>query len=78
MQIAKVRLYDASTKLYDYFSDIDVEVGDYVLVPTPYGPKVAKVKKVVSTSDKAEKLIIQKVDVKSYAKRKKLFKEGKL
>lgn len=78
MQIAKVRLYDAPTKLYDYFSDIDVEVGDYVLVPTPYGPKAALVYKVISTSKKAEKLIIQKIDVKGYAKRKKLLKEGKL
>ena len=55
-----------------------MEVGDYVLVPTPYGPKVAVVKKVVSASDKAQKLVIQKVDVKGYVKRKKLFKEGKL
>lgn len=78
MHITKVRLYGAPTKLYDYFSDLDTEVGDYVLVPTPYGPKVAVVKKVVSASDKAEKLIIQKVDVNGYAKRKKLFKEGKL
>ena len=46
MQIAKVGLYDAPTKLYDYYSDLDTEVGDYVLVPTPYGPKVAVVKKV--------------------------------
>ena len=45
MQIAKVGLYDAPTKLYDYYSDLDTEVGDYVLVPTPYGPKVAVVKK---------------------------------
>ncbi len=78
MQIAKVIIYGAPAKSYDYYSDIDVEAGDYVLVPTPYGPKVAKVTKIVSTSDKAEKLIIQKVDVKSYAKRRKLFKEGKL
>ncbi len=78
MQIAKVILEGAPAKLYDYFSDIDVEVGDYVLGPTPYGPKVAKVKKIVSTSDKAQKLVIQKVDVKGYVKRKKLFKEGKL
>lgn len=78
MQIAKVRLCGAPTKLYDYFSDIDVEAGDYVLVPTPYCPKVAVVEKVVSASDKAQKLVIQKIDVKGYVKRKKLFKEGKL
>ena len=78
MQIAKVILEGAPAKLYDYYSDLDMEVGDYVLVPTPYGPKVAVVKKVASASDKAQKLVIQKVDAKGYVKRKKLFKEGKL
>ena len=78
MQIVKVALDGALAKLYDYYSDLDTEVGDYVLVPTPYGPKVAVVKKVVSTSDKACKLVVQKIDVKGYVKRKKLFKEGKL
>lgn len=78
MQIVKVILEGAPAKLYDYYSDLDTEVGDQHIVPTPYGPKVAVVKKVVSASDKAQKLVIQKVDVKGYVKRKKLFKEGKL
>ena len=66
MQIAKVILEGAPAKLYDYYSDLDMEVGDYVVVPTGDHFGVGKVERVGKSSSRATKWVVQKVDLETY------------
>lgn len=61
-----------SGKQYSYYSDIDVNVGDLVIVPTAYGTKIAIVSEINIPEQKIEsikpylKIIIQKIDKNKY------------
>lgn len=57
-------------KLYDYFTDIpNLESGEPVVCPTNIGFTVGKVVKYIEKSTKAEKWIVQRVDVEGHKKR---------
>ncbi len=68
MQVASV-VFQNSPKLYDYFTDLPLKAGDLAVVPAGAGLAVVKVKKVKDASDKAKKLVIQKVDLEGYQER---------
>ncbi len=59
-------------KAYSYYSNIDVNVGDLVIVPTAYGTKLAIVSEINIPEQKIEsikpylKIIIQKIDKNKY------------
>jgi len=56
-------------RLYDFFTDLDLKVGDPVVCDTFRGFSVGKVAEFVETSTKADKWIVQKVDVEGHEKR---------
>ena len=56
-------------KTYDYFTDLSLKTGDYVVVPAGSLFSVAIVKKLKETSQRAEKWVVQKVDIKGYHER---------
>jgi len=55
--------------LYDFFTDLQLQVGDPVVCDTIRGFSVGKVIGFVETSTKADRWIVQKVDVKGHKKR---------
>lgn len=62
-------VFQKSPKTYDYFTDLPLKIGDYVVVPAGSLFLVAIVKKFKETSQKAESWIVQKVDIKGYRER---------
>lgn len=61
-----------SGKVYIYYSLVDVNVGDLVIVPTSYGDKMARVSEINIPKNKVEmikpylKYIIAKIDKDKY------------
>lgn len=68
MQVVSV-VFQNSPKLYDYFTDLPLKAGDLAVVPAGSGLAVVQVKKLKAGSDKAKKLVIQKVDLEGYKER---------
>lgn len=66
VQIAFAGNYEV---LYDFFTDIDLQVGDPVVCDTARGYSVGKVSGFVDKSTKATNWIVQKVDVDGHKKR---------
>ena len=60
---------------YDYYTDRELCRGDYVLVPSAFSFSLAKVVKVMEKSDKATKMVVQKIDMADYIKRRKKFEQ---
>lgn len=61
--------FNNGPKLYDYFTDLPLKVGDLVVVPAGAFYSVVTVKKVKVTSRKAEKFVVQRVDLEAYNNR---------
>lgn len=59
-------------KLYDYFTEVDVNVGELVVVPAGSSYSLAKVEKVKEQSAKASLYVIQVVDKKAIKRAKEL------
>lgn len=65
-----------SGKAYSYYTNIDVNIGDLVCVPTVYGEKIAIVSEVNIPEQKIEsikpylKTIIDKIDKEQYLQEK--------
>ncbi len=65
-----------SGKAYSYYTNIDVNIGDLVRVPTVYGEKIAIVSEVNIPEQKVEsikpylKTIIDKIDKEQYLQEK--------
>lgn len=64
-KVVRVAFKD-SPKLYDYFTDLQLNVGDLVVVPAGSFYSVVTVKQIKDSSLRAEKFVVQKVDLKSY------------
>lgn len=72
MEIARV-MFNSGPVLYDYFTDIPLAVGDFVVVPAGDRFSVARVHVIkhmeANTVTAATKFVVQRVDIKDYAKR---------
>jgi hypothetical protein len=55
--------------LYDFFCDMRLRIGDPVVCDTARGFSIGRVEGFVEESDKAEKWIVQKVDIKGHQER---------
>lgn len=56
-------------KLYDYFTDLNVKVGEPVVVPTGSTFSIGKVEKILQGSNKATAWVVQRVDVEGHKRR---------
>ena len=75
MQVVSVA-FDSGPKLYDYYTDLPLHVGDLVVVPARSSAyAVVCVRRVKEKSDKATKLVIQRVDIEEYRERIRKVKE---
>lgn len=75
MQVVSVA-FDSGPKLYDYYTDLPLHVGDLVVVPAgSFAYAVVRVRRVKERSDKATKLVIQRVDIEAYRERIRKVKE---
>lgn len=63
--------FDTSTyaKTYNFLADIELTVGDKVVVETQHGLSVATVVEVHERIKQASKFVVQKVDTEAHAKR---------
>lgn len=73
MQVVSV-VFQNGPKTYDYFTDLPLKAGDLAVVPAGSGLAVVKVKRLKDKSEKAEKFVIQKVDIESYRERMTMLK----
>lgn len=55
--------------IYDFFTDLELQIGDPVVCDTFRGYSVGKVAGFVETSTKATNWIVQRVDVEGHRKR---------
>lgn len=67
--VVKVSFKGNMTKLYDYLTDFDLQVGEPVVVPTGSGYSVGKIEKVLDSSCKATAWVVQRVDVAGHKER---------
>jgi len=72
MKIAQIAFKGNLAKLYDYFTDLDVSVGEPVVVETGSTFSVGTVQKIISESKNARAWIVQKIDVEGHKERKAL------
>lgn len=56
-------------KLYDYLTDLDLTVGEPVVVPTGSGYSVGRVERFLGSSSKATAWVVQRVDVAGHKAR---------
>lgn len=56
-------------KLYDYLTDLNLKVGEPVVVPTGSGYSVGRVERSVGSSSKATAWVVQRVDVTGHKAR---------
>lgn len=56
-------------KVYDYLTDLDLQVGEPVVVPTGSGYSVGKVERILASSKKATAWVVQRVDVAGHKER---------
>lgn len=69
-KIVQVAFAGNHERLYDYFTDMgELESGDWVVCHTMSGYGVGRVVRYIETSTKAEKWIVQRVDVEGHRKR---------
>ena len=61
--------FQSGPKLYDYFTDFPLEPGDTVVVPAGDWYSVGTVKRVKDSSIRAEKYVVQYIDIKKYRER---------
>ena len=59
-------------KLYDYFTEVDVNACELVVVPAGSSYSLAKVEKIRERSDRAKLYIVQVVDKKAIKRAKEL------
>lgn len=65
-------------KLYDYLTDLDLQVGEPVVVPTGSSYSVGKVKNILDSSNKATAWVVQRVDVIGHEHRMSRREEAEL
>ena len=70
MQIVQVFFRGNVCKTYDYFTDLDLKVGEPVIVQTGSTFSVGTVQGFVSESKNAKVWIVQKIDVAGHEERK--------
>lgn len=75
IQIVSIEFEGTST-LYDFKTDLNLEIGDLVVCDTSCGYFLGTVADIKGRSDKATKWIVDKVDLKAHEER--LAKERKL
>ncbi|ABO49724.1 hypothetical protein Dred_1190 [Desulforamulus reducens MI-1] len=63
--------------LYDFFTDLDLQIGDPVVCHTVRGYNVGKVVGFVDGSTKATNWIVQKVDVEGHMQRLAKIRQAK-
>ena len=73
VKVRFVKKDNPNPQTYDYYTDLKVGRGDYVLVPSAFTFSLAKVVKVMEKSDKATKMVVQKIDMAGYVERRKKF-----
>ena len=61
--------FSDSPKLYDYFTDLPLNVGDLVVVPAGKKYSVVTVKRFKENSVRAENYVVQRVDLEGYKER---------
>lgn len=74
MNIARVK-FKPWGDTYDYLNDLDLNVGDKVVVETSRGLDIAEVAELAESSDFAFRWVVQKIDDYSYKTKKKNRKE---
>ncbi len=72
MKVARIAFKGNLAKLYDYFTDLEVAVGEPVVVETGSTFSVGTVQGFVSESKNARAWIIQKIDVEGHKQRQAL------
>lgn len=73
VKVRFVKKYNVNPQTYDYYTDLKLGRGDYVLVPSAYSFSLAKVVEVMDKSYEATKMVVQKIDMAGYVERKKRF-----
>lgn len=68
MKIARVSL-DSTLNMYDFFTDLELVAGDAVVCDTVRGLAIGEVIDVVNTSKKANKWVVQKIDMSQHESR---------
>lgn len=72
MKIAQIIFKGNTCKSYDYFTDLDLTVGEPVVVETGSTFSVGTVQKIIDESKNAKSWVVQKVDVAGHKERKAL------
>ncbi len=68
-KIVQVSFAGNTEVLYDFFTDLELQVGDPVVCDTVRGYSVGKVIRFIERSSKATNWIVQKVDVEGHKRR---------
>ena len=78
-KIVQISFVGNMERLYDYFTDLgDLQRGDYVVCHTAQGYSIGRAVQYIATSTKADKWLVQRVDVaghKARLERERLAKE---
>lgn len=67
--IVQVSFKGNLAKLYDYKTDLDLEKGEPVVVPTGSTFSIGIVERIIETSNRATSWVVQRVDVLGHKKR---------
>ena len=68
-KVVSVKFDGYAYKTYDFFTDLELKVGDVVVVDTQNGLQVAEVVDVDVDSSKATKWVVDKVDMEAHKAR---------
>lgn len=68
-KVVSVAFHNGGPRRYDYFTDIPLNVGDLVVVPAGSFYSVVTVKGIKEKSSRAEKWVVQRVDLQAYEER---------
>ncbi|GMB00896.1 hypothetical protein [Pelosinus sp. IPA-1] len=72
MKIVQIAFRGNYAKLYDYFTDLDLSVGEPVVCETGSGYSIGTVAGFIPVSKNAKAWIVQKIDVEGHKQRQEL------
>lgn len=78
VMVVQVSFRGNMAKLYDYLTDLDLQVGEPVVVPTGSSYAVGRVERLLESSSKATAWVVQRVDVAGHKRRMRLREAAEL